>query len=93
MNPAADDPAARRRAETLGALLGMLNDISTYNLPKDYVKTEQQTIRNMTLAQHKALAQKYINANRMYYVVAGDAATQADGLKSLGFGEPVIIKK
>lgn len=82
-----------RKYETLGALLGMLNDISTYNLPKDYVKTEQQTIRNMTLAQHKALAQKYVNANRMYYVIAGDAATQAAGLKSLGFGDAVLIKK
>jgi hypothetical protein len=29
----------------------------------------------------------------MYYVVAGDAATQAAGLKSLGFGDAVIIKK
>jgi zinc protease len=82
-----------RRYETLGALTGMLGDISMYNLPKDYVKGEQETIRNMTLDQHKALAQKYINPNRMYYVVAGDAETQAAGLKALGFGDPITIKK
>lgn len=82
-----------RKYETLGALTGMLGEISMYNLPKDYVRTEQETIRNMTLGQHKALAQKYINPNRMYYVIAGDATTQAAPLKSLGFGEPVIIKK
>ncbi len=82
-----------RKYETLNALLGMLGEISLYNLPKDYVKGEQQTIRNMTLAQHKALAQKYVNANRMYYVVGGDAATQAAGLKSLGFGDPIMMKK
>jgi zinc protease len=82
-----------RKYETLGALTGMLGDIALYNLPKDYVKTEQQTIRNMTLQQHKNLALKYINPNRMYYIVAGDAATQAEGLKSLGFGNPIVIKK
>lgn len=82
-----------RKYETLGALTGMLGEISMYNLPKDYVKAEQETIRNMTLEQHKALAQKYINPNRMYYVIAGDAATQAAPLTSLGFGAPVIINR
>lgn len=82
-----------RKYETLRALTDMLGEISMYNLPKDYVRTEQETIRNMTLEQHKALAQKYINPNRMYYVIAGDAATQAAPLNSLGFGAPVVIKK
>ncbi len=78
--------------ETLNALTGILGDISLYNWPKDYVKLEQETIRNMTVEQHKALAQKYINPDKMYYVISGDAATQADGLKALGFGAPIIIK-
>ncbi len=81
------------RFETLGALTGMLGEMSMYNLPKDYVQMEQQAIRKMTVDQHKALAQKYINPDKMYYVISGDAATQAAGLKALGFGEPVIIKK
>jgi len=82
-----------RRYETLGALTGMLGDISMYNLPKNYPLMDQETIRNMTLEQHKALAQKYIDPNRMYYVIAGDAATQAEALKGIGFGEATIIKK
>jgi len=81
-----------RRNETLGALNGMLQEISTYNLPADFARTEQQIIRNMTVEQHKELAQKYIDPTRMYYVIAGDAATQADPLKSLGFGNPIIVK-
>ncbi|MFA5816287.1 MAG: pitrilysin family protein [Bacteroidales bacterium] len=79
--------------ETLNALTGMLGEISMYNLPKDYVRTKQETIRNMTVDQHKALSQKYINPDKMYYVISGDATTQADGLKALGFGAPTIIKK
>ncbi len=81
-----------RKYETLGALTGMLGEISMYNLPKDYAVKEQETIRNMTLEQHKALAQKYIDPNRMYYVIAGDAATQADQLTAVGFGKPIIKK-
>jgi zinc protease len=79
--------------ETLGALIGMLGEISTYNLPADYVRKQQETIRNMTVEQHKALAQKYINPDRMFYVISGDAATQAEPLSTLGFGKPTIITK
>jgi zinc protease len=79
--------------ETLNALTSMLGDISLYNLPKDFVKLEQEIIRNMTVEQHKALAEKYINPDKMYYVISGDAATQAGSLESLGFGKPVVIQK
>ncbi len=79
--------------ETLNALTRMLGDISMYNLPEDYVRLEQETIRNMTVEQHKALAQKYINPDKMYYVISGDAATQASPLKALGFGEAIILQK
>lgn len=79
--------------ETLNALTGMLGEMSMYNLPKDYVRLEQETIRNMTADQHKALAQKYINPDKMYYVISGDAATQAGPLKALGFGDVTIIRK
>jgi zinc protease len=79
--------------ETLGALTGMLGDISLYQLPKDYVRIEQETIKNMTVDQHKALAEKYINPDRMFYVISGDAATQAEPLSTLGFGKAVMIKK
>ena len=79
--------------ETLGALTGMLGNISLYNLPVDYVKAEQETIRNMKVSDYTALAQKYINPDKMYYVIVGDAATQAAQLTALGFGEATVIKK
>ncbi len=79
--------------ETLNALTSMLGDMSMYNLPKDYVSQEQETIRKMTTDQHKALAQKYINPDKMYYVISGDAATQAGPLKAIGFGDVTVIRK
>jgi len=78
--------------ETLYALVGMLEDISMYNMPKDYVKKQEDIVNKMDLDQLKALAQKYIDPTKMYYVVAGDAATQLQPLTALGFGKPVLVE-
>jgi zinc protease len=79
--------------ETLGALLGMLQNINMYNFPFDYVKNEEEIVRNITLDEIKVLAEKYIIPNQMFFVIAGDAATQLEPLKSIGFGDPILIKE
>jgi len=81
-----------REFETLGAKIRMLQDISMYNLPVDYVREQEKIVSGMTLDQHKALAEKYIDPSRMYYVIAGDAATQMEPLEKLGFGKPEAVK-
>ncbi len=78
--------------ETLGSLLGMLNNISTYNLPFDYVKQQEMFVRNLSVEQHNELAKRLIDPSKMYYVIAGDAKTQLEGLKKIGFGDPVLVK-
>jgi zinc protease len=75
-----------REFETLGAKLRMLQEISMYNLPLDYVREQEKIVNEMTLEQHKALAEKYIHPDRMYYVIAGDAATQMELMEKVGFG-------
>jgi zinc protease len=79
--------------ENMRSLLYMLETISEYDLPFDYISKEQEVIRDMTLDSHRELAQKYIHPQNMYYVVVGDAATQLEPLKSLGFGDPVLVEK
>jgi len=79
--------------ESLWSLQGMLESISNYNLPFDYITKQQEVTGAMTLEEHQALAQKYIQPQNMYYVVVGDAATQLEPLKSLGFGDPVLVEK
>lgn len=81
-----------RRFETLGALLGMLRNIGTYDLAFDYIKDNEAIVKAMTLDKHKGLAQKYINPMAMYYVIAGDAETQMDQLIKLGFGKPILVE-
>jgi len=81
------------RFETNGSLVGMLSTISKYGLPEDYVKKEENVIKGMTVEEHKAITDKYIIPDKMYYVVVGDAATQLKPLEKIGFGKPVLIKK
>ena len=71
----------------------MLDNIAKYNLPFDYVKEREDEVRNMTLEEHRMLAQKYINPDIMTCVIAGDAKTQLKKLKDLNMGEPVLLDK
>lgn len=82
-----------RRFETQGSLLGMLQEINEYNLPADYIEKEEATVRNMTLEQHKTLANKYLDPSKMLYLVVGDAATQFAQFKDMGFDEVKLLDK
>jgi zinc protease len=82
-----------RRFETLGALRGMLDNIAKYNLAFDYVKEREDEVRDMTLEEHRMLAQKYINPDIMTCVIAGDAKTQLKKMQELNRGEPILLDK
>ena len=77
--------------ETLSALRNMLNQIGAYELPFDYVRQEENVTREMTLEQHRELAQRYIQPDHMVYVIVGDARTQLPRLRQLGLGNPVQL--
>lgn len=81
------------RFETNSALVNMLATMSKYGLSDDYVRKEEEIIRNMTVDDHRATVQKYIVPDRMYYLVVGDAATQLKPLEKIGFGSPELISK
>lgn len=80
------------RFETLGSLVDMLNTMSAYNLPKDYIKKEEAFVKELTTDKLLEYARKYIDPAKMYYVVVGDAKTQAKELEKAGLGKPVIVR-
>jgi len=82
-----------RAFETSFAKLGMLENISKYGWKYDYVKGREQIVKAMTVQQIKDLSQKYLNSDKMIWLVVGDAKTQLPRLKELGFGEPILINK
>jgi len=81
------------RFETLGSLINMLDKISKYNLPVNYIANQQDLLTGMTVEDVKQLANDYLNGENMIYVVAGDAKTQLELIKNLGFGEPVLLDR
>ena len=67
--------------------------MNAYDLPKNYIEGEEDIVGNMTLEQHQALANKYLDASKMAYVVVGDAATQYAQFKNMGFDEVKLLDK
>ena len=45
------------------------------------------------LSHYNQLVKKYIRPDEMIYLVIGDAKTQMDGLKSLGYGDPILLNE
>jgi zinc protease len=80
------------RFETLGSLLGMLNIMTAYNLPEDYIKQEEAFVKDLTPEKVLEYAKKYIDPSRMYYVVVGDGKTQFNQLEKAGLGKPILVK-
>lgn len=82
-----------RRFESLGAKLEVLSEIAGYGRPNDFVVQQVAAVEALTLPEIQALAGKLIRPDAMNYVIVGDAATQLPRLKSLGFGDPVVINE
>ena len=81
-----------RAFETLQSKLNMLRDISNFNLPESYIKTNEAAAKSMTLEEIQTLISNYINPDQCIYLVVGDAKTQLDKLNDIGLGSPVLLQ-
>ena len=82
-----------RAFETMGSKLNMLYEISNYNFSDDYAKQRENTVKNITIDDIKKLSGKYLNSNKMIYLIVGDAETHLKKLEQIGFGVPVLLNK
>jgi zinc protease len=82
-----------RAFETASAKLNMLENISKYGWKYDYVKDREAIVKAMTVDRIRELSAKYLNADKMIWLVVGDAKTQLPRLKELGYGDPVLLNK
>ena len=81
-----------RNFEKTASLLAMLNTMAMNGLPADYIKQQEAFVKGLTSDKVLELANKYIDPEKMYYVVAGDAKTQLNDLEKAGLGKPILIK-
>ena len=82
-----------RAFETLRSKLNMLTNISNYGYADDYAKQREDIVKSMTVDDIKILAEKYLNPDKMIYLIVGDAATQLDKMEKLGYGKPILLNK
>lgn len=82
-----------RAFETLNSKMNMLANISNYGYANDYAKKREDIVKGITVEDIKGLAEKYLNPDKMIYLIVGDAKTQKDKLEYLGFGKPILLNK
>lgn len=82
-----------RAFETLGSKLNIINSISNYAFDDDYAKQREAIVKTMSVEDIKALAGKYLDTDKMVWLVPGDAKTQLDKLEGLGFGKPILLNE
>ena len=61
--------------------------------PTDYVLQREEIVQNMTIDRVKELARTHLPSSDMVWLVVGDAQTQRDRLRALGFGNPIEIDR
>lgn len=79
--------------ETFGSLLGILQNISTYDLPLDYITKDEAKLKAMDKAEIQRLIDEYMDPDKLVYVVVGDGQTQLPRLNNTGLGKPVLVNK
>ncbi|QKX16244.1 pitrilysin family protein [Microbulbifer sp. YPW1] len=84
--------ANTRAFETAGAKLGLLENMSKYDWPADYVREREATAKAMTIPEVQKIAEEYMQLDSMIWLVVGDRATQLERLKKLGLGEVNLVE-
>ena len=73
------------RYETGAQKAVFIGRILDYNLPANYVEMQNKILQGMSPGQMKAIANKYIQPEKMNILLVGDKATILDGVKKLGY--------
>ena len=69
------------QSETAEQVAGRVLTVAAYDLPADYNNTYPQRIRSVTAVQVKELAQRYLSADNLDLVLAGNVNAFRDELK------------
>ncbi len=77
--------------ETLGDKLRLVQEMSRNGLSDDNQSKGMERVKSMDLASAKTLMASHIRPDAMRIVVVGDADSQAERLKDLGYGDPIIL--
>jgi zinc protease len=77
--------------ETTGDISTRLEQVLVYHLPDDYFSTYVQRIEAVAAADVQRVAQKYVQANRLAVVIAGDRMAIEPGIRALNLGSITVL--
>ncbi len=77
--------------ETMGAIMGSINQIVSFGLPDNYFQTYSGKIQDLKLEQVSEAAKKVIHPDNLVWVVVGDRSKVEAGIRELGLGEIRLI--
>ena len=77
--------------ETINSVNGSLTEIVRFGLPDDHFDTYAEAIRGVSSEDASAVARKFLDPDRMVWVVVGDRAEIEDKIRELGFGEVRVL--
>jgi zinc protease len=83
--------SSARSFETAQAKLAMIRNISLYGYDPNYPALRMDYVRGLTMEELSDLASSNIDPDQLIYLVVGDAATQMDRMKELGYGEAILL--
>jgi zinc protease len=83
--------AMNRQYESVSSLSGLVDSISRYNRPDDYLVQRLKFLETVDTAKLDELAKTYISPDNMVILVVGDAEVVREGLAELGYGEPIEL--
>jgi len=79
------------RWETADAVADSLSEMVRFGLPDDYWDTYPDRVRALTGSQVSEAANEVVQPDNMVWVVVGDRARIEEGIRSLGFGDIVLM--
>jgi zinc protease len=82
-----------RAFESARAKLHLLDVTSAYGWSPEFIKEREDIVKNMTVERIQELSRQYLDMNRMFWVVVGDANTQLERLRKLGAGDVVLLNQ
>ncbi|PQB04184.1 M16 family metallopeptidase [Aureitalea marina] len=85
--------SSARSFETINSKLNMIRNISNYGFSDAYASERIAYVQGLTLDELQGLARTHIKPDQMIYLVVGDAATQFERLRELGYGEPILLNR
>ena len=79
------------RFERLASLINMLDTMSKYDYSNTYIQNEQEVLTSIGLDEARSIARLNFNANKMYFVIAGDAKLSLIVLKNWATGNQLFL--